>query len=92
MEKTWCDDERNVHDYIKYEKHESDVRNIYKEVNDYLRDIIIDSKFDECEYIEYSYEEYLSEIEGELNGEEDYSDEESEFNETLLNDYSYAYV
>lgn len=92
MEKTWCDDERNVHDYIKYEKHESDVINIYKEVNDYLRDIIIDSKFDECEYIEYSYDEYLSEIEGELNGEEDYSDEESEFNETLLNDYSYAYV
>lgn len=53
----WCDDERNVTSmFLKYDKPPEEPKNLWKEVNDYLNDLKLNSKFDDVKYVKYEYE------------------------------------
>ena len=52
----WCDDERNVHTFLKpspYVEKESD--NIWKDIHNYLENCSR-NKYDDITYVEYEYE------------------------------------
>ena len=63
----WCDDERNVHVFPKYEPPTTTYPtvNIWKEIHEHLQESAQRSKFDEIQYVEYEFEPlgYLSDIE-----------------------------
>lgn len=55
--KMWCDDERDVVSmFLKYDNPPKEPKNLWKDVNDYLNDSKLKSKFDDVNYVKYEYE------------------------------------
>lgn len=53
----WCDDERDVTSmFLKHEPSTENIKNLWKEVNDYLTESKKNAKYDDIKYVEYEYE------------------------------------
>jgi len=92
----WCDDERNVHVFLRYEPQEKEIVNIYKDVADHLKKTARESAVNDIEYRVYEYEPLV------VHGPEDESDDggsdtedvanANEVNEVLLDHNFTAYT
>lgn len=90
----WCDDERNVHVFLKHEPALPEHPNIWKEVHEHLQECANKSMYNEIKYTEYNFEP-IGNITDEDQVLDDEPDEETittELNEDLEYNSEYAYI
>lgn len=90
----WDDDERNVHVFLTPDPPvEQFIPNIYKYVNDHLKNLDLESVVNSIEYVVYEYEPLTVVTEDETDSDDiDYVHENDETNQYLLDQHVYAYI
>ena len=89
----WCDDERNVHVFLKHEPPLPFPNNIWKEVHEYLQECSRNS-YNEIKYVEYEFEPICqTELQDdEFDTDDDFDNETTELNEDIEYNSEYAYI